>query len=337
VLDETARAAARRFPLRFPAYYTALANPADPEDPIRRIGWPEPEEIEGDLDAIDDPVGERGKLIHPLVIRKHRDRVILLLTSRCHFYCRFCFRAGHRREPRAGEIDQAIESIARTPGIREVILSGGDPLVLPDAALAATLQSLGRIPGLETVRIHTRAPVHDPARVTDELADTLASSATARLWLAIHASHPRELTDEFTRAVEILLDRSVPMLNQNVLLRGVNAEPETLARLFRGLYALGVRPYYLHHPDRVEGTARFRLSLAEGRLIYRRLRELVSGPAVPHYVIDMPDGSGKIPVDWLVPAGAGIWRAKLPSGRELEYRDIDADAGEPRSPPSPAP
>ncbi len=301
-LDETVRRAARRLPLRFPESYLDLVDPADPADPIRAIAWPAPEEIEEDPGALEDPVGENECRLHRLVIQKYPDRALLLLTSRCHFYCRFCFRADRGGEPRPGEIEEAIEILARRPGLREIILSGGDPLVLPDDLLEGLLGSLGRLEGLRSVRIHTRAPVHDPARVDDALVDALVRGAPRPLWMVLHLTHPRELTPAFDAAVERLRRAGIGLMSQSVLLRSVNDDPELLATLFRGLYERQVRPYYLHHPDRTAGTARFRLSIERGLAIVRALRERVPGPAFPHYVIDRPDGSGKLPVMWWTPS-----------------------------------
>ncbi|UCF67093.1 MAG: KamA family radical SAM protein [Acidobacteriota bacterium] len=320
--DETARRAARRFPLRFPEPYLDLARDGDAEELIRRIGWPEPEEIGPDPEAIDDPVGERHGRPHPFVIRKHQDRALLLLTSRCHFYCRFCFRAGHRADPSDEQLREAIELLAETGGIREVILTGGDPLVLGDERLGEILRELGRVPQLATVRLHTRAPVHDPPRVTPHLVRTLVESSPARLWIALHTTHPRELAAGFLRAVRLLREAGVPLLNQTVLLEGVNAEVGVLAELFGTLYQHGVRPYYLHHPDRIAGTARFRVRIEDGLDIHRQLRVRLPGPAVPQYVLDLPDGTGKVPVDWLQQDGPGRWVYRAPDG-DHRYLDID--------------
>lgn len=314
-LDETARLAARRLPLRFPRSYAALIDPEDPSDPLRRIAWPAAEELETGLGEILDPVGEGSLELHPLVIQKYPDRAVLLVTRRCHFYCRFCFRAGSGAEPRVGELREAVGVLSRLPGLTEVILSGGDPLAVGDRALAELLEDLGRIPGLETVRLHTRAPIHDPARVTRELAALLAEASPRPLWVVVHATHPRELRPETGAALERLQGAGLPLLSQSVLLSGVNDRAQTLAALFGGLYRRRIRPYYLHHPDRAQGTARFWVSIERGRRIYRELRGFLPGPAVPAYVIDLPDGSGKVPVDWLEPDGAGRWKVERP-GRE---------------------
>lgn len=319
-LDDAVAAAARRFPLRFPADYLDLVPPAGDRDIVRLIGWPDREEVLPDPDGIADPVGERALVSHPLVIRKYDDRVILLLTSRCHFYCRFCFRAGHRQDPSLDEVRVAIEAIAREERpVREVILSGGDPLVLSDTFLAEVLRALGEVRSLETIRIHTRAPVHEPRRVTEDLVAMLADAAPVPIWVAIHITHPRELHALFDRAVGLLRDSGIPLLSQTVLLGGVNDDARTLAELFTGIYRRGIKPYYLHHPDRVPGTARFRVSIDEGRQIVRVVRGLVPGPAMPFYVLDLPDGRGKVPVDWLVRVDRQTWRVDRGNGAVSTY------------------
>lgn len=322
VWDETARQAARRLPLRFPEGYLELADPADPHDPIRAIAWPAPEEIQPDPEAIDDPVGERDRGPHPLVVRKHDDRVILIVTKRCHFYCRFCFRAGSHAEPSWDDLDQAADAIASDPAIEEVILSGGDPLTLPDERLGRLVGRLGQIPTLRNLRLHTRAPVHAPGRITPELARTLATASSLPVWIVVHASHPRELRAELDRAVGSLVDAGLPVLDQTVLLAGVNDDPEVLRQLFHGLYQRRVKPYYLHHPDRIAGTARFRVTVDRGRSLYRALRARLPGPALPLYVVDLPDGRGKVPVMELEPAGGGQWRFEHPDGSVSVYQDV---------------
>jgi lysine 2,3-aminomutase len=322
--DALARRAASRLPLRFPEEYLRLADPDDPNDPIRAIAWPEAEEVEPDPDAIDDPVGERDRGPHPLVVLKHADRVILIATKRCHFYCRFCFRAGAHAEPARHELEEAVAVIARHRAIREVILSGGDPLTLPDERLAGLLARLARVPFLETLRIHTRAPVHAPHRVTPELIEALAAATPLPLRIVLHASHPRELRPSFDAAIDRLASAGHPLLDQTVLLRGVNDDPETLEALFNGLYRRKVVPYYLHHPDRIAGTARFRVPIERGRQVYRTLRGRLAGAATPGYVLDLPDGRGKVPVLELEPLGRGRWRYVHPDGAVSTYDDIPA-------------
>jgi len=299
-LDPARREAARRFPVRWTRYYLDLAGSQEAEDPIRRIAFPDPAELEPHPAQLADPVGEQDRSPCPYVVRKHADRAILLVTSRCHVYCRFCFRRsfpdGEHREPSMEALEEALDYLAGEQDLREVILSGGDPLVLPDEELRRIIARLSAMPQLTHLRLHTRAPVHDPARVTAPLAEALASGLP--MWVVLHFDHPREVTSETRRVVGLLLAAGMPVLNQTVLLAGVNDDAETLEQLFTALVRERVKPYYLHHPDRVPGGGSFYVEIERGLEIYRELRRRVSGgAALPSYVIDLPDGSGKIPVE----------------------------------------
>jgi len=298
--DSARSEAARRFPVRWTEYYLGLANPSDPDDPIRRIAFPDAAEIEPTPGDLVDPVGERGQSPVPFVVRKHSDRAILLVSSRCHVYCRFCFRRtfpdGAHRDPTPDQLDTAIDYLAGQEELREVILSGGDPLALPDEELRRIVERLSATPHLERLRVHTRAPVHDPARVTSELAAALSCGLPT--WVVLHFDHPREVTDETQRAVGLFLRAAMPVLNQTVLLAGVNDDARTLEDLSRALVRQRIKPYYLHHPDRVAGGGSFYVEIERGLAIYRDLRRrLGGGLALPAYVIDLPDGSGKVEVE----------------------------------------
>ncbi|MCP3981118.1 MAG: KamA family radical SAM protein [bacterium] len=298
--DDSARLeATRRFPVRWTRYYLDLIDPADPADPIRRIAYPEAAELESHPDELADPVGERDRSPQPYIVRKHADRAILLTTSRCHVYCRFCFRRsfpdGEHRDPSVEVLDAAIDYLARETDLREVILSGGDPLTLPDDELRRIVGCLAGIPHLTQLRIHTRAPVHDPARIDRRLVEALTSKLPT--WVVLHFNHPREITSETRRVVSLFLEAGMPVLNQTVLLAGVNDDASTLEALCRGLLAQRIKPYYLHHPDRVPGAGSFYIDIERGKRIYGELtRRLGGGLALPAYVIDPPDGSGKVPV-----------------------------------------
>lgn len=306
-------APAKAFPVRWPAGYLELAVSSDGE-PIRRMGMPSASELVPDAGDLADPVGERTLSQHPFVVRKHRDRAILLVTSRCHFYCRFCFRRsfpdGGHRDPGARELTQAIAWIAAEPEIGEVILSGGDPLTLADAEVERILAQLAAIPHVRSLRLHTRAPVHFPERITPALARLLARGSP--LWVVTHFNHAVELTTASRRALDRLRRAGLPLLNQSVLLAGVNDDPRLLRELCRELYGALVKPYYLHHPDRVPGSARFRVTIRRGLELVAGLRAGLPGAAVPEYVIDLPDGSGKVAVASLIALGDGRYRA--PSG-----------------------
>ena len=315
--DSDWRVASRLFPVRWPAEYLALAEAPEGE-PVRRMGIPDPVEALPDPGDLADPVGERLRNDAPFIVRKHRDRVILLVTARCHFYCRFCFRRsfpdGEHADPTRQELAAALEWIRSEAEIREVILSGGDPLVLPDERLLQLVRELSDIPHVQTLRVHSRAPVHEPSRVTDLLIAAL--TAGKPLWLVTHFNHAVEVRDASRAAVAALVDGGIPVLNQSVLLEGVNADAVALAELMTALLAARVKPYYLHHPDRVPGSARFRVGIEDGLRIVAQLSRLVGGLALPAYVIDLPDGTGKIPVASLMRIGDKRWRA--PNGFEFD-------------------
>lgn len=279
-----------RFPVRLPRGY--LGDAAHPDDPRLRTALPDAQELVPAADDQPDPVGEQARVPVPWVVRKHDDRVLLLLTKRCHVYCRYCFRRDHR--PGEGEDPTpeewaAMFAYARASGAREAILSGGDPLAIADGRLLEAIDALR--PELPVIRIHTRAPITFPQRITARLVAELR--ARAPVWVVVHANHPVELSGPVRDALARLVDAGLPVLNQAVLLRGVNDDVDTLARLCEELVALRVFPYYLHHPDAAPGNAAFRVSLDEGRRIHEGLRRRLSGIALPTYVIDPPDGTGK--------------------------------------------
>lgn len=286
-------AIAERFPVRLPRGY--LGDATDPADPRLLTALPAPEELITDPGDVPDPVGEQGRSPLPWVVRKHPDRVLLLLTKRCHLYCRYCFRRDHQpgegEDPSEAEWNAMLE-YARGSGAREAILSGGDPLAIPDARLFAAIDAIR--PDVPVIRVHTRAPITAPERVTSRLVAGLR--ARAPVWVLVHTNHPMELTGPVAAALGRLVDAGVPVLNQAVLLRGVNDDVETLVELSQRLVELRVYPYYLHHPDAAPGNAAFRVSEAEGLALVEGLRTRVSGVALPQYVVDPPDGSGKRPV-----------------------------------------
>ncbi len=289
-------AADRAFPVRIPRSWFDAIDPDEPSDPLALQALPDARELDGDPGDLPDPVGDAARSPAPWVVCKHRDRVLLLLTKRCHLYCRYCFRRNHRpgeaQDPDPEEWERALSWCERS-GARELILSGGDPLAVRDGRLLEVIDRLR--PRIPVVRIHTRAPITAPERVTPALVAALA--ARQPVWLVVHANHPRELTAAARAALGRLVDAGVPVLNQSVLLRGVNDDVDTLAALSEALVSLRVFPYYLHHPDRASGNAHFRLGLEEGLALHRALARRVSGIALPGYVIDLPDGSGKIPVE----------------------------------------
>lgn len=297
-----AEAAAAPFPLLLPAGLAALIDPADPADPIARQFIPRAEESDLRPEDRADPIGDAAYSPLPGLVHRYPDRVLLTPTLACAAHCRFCFRrvrvgAGPARMSPA-ELDAALGYIAAHPDLREVVLTGGDPLTLGAEALAALLGRLAALPQLDLIRIHTRLPVAAPERLTPALVAALTPppSADLAVWVAVHVNHPRELSPATDAALARLVGAGLPLLAQTVLLKGVNDQAETLETLFRALVRRRVRPYYLHHPDLAPGTAHFRPTLAEGRALMRALRGRISGFALPTYVLDIPGGYGKVPV-----------------------------------------
>ncbi len=290
-----------RFPVRWPPGYRALAESLGLGSPLLRMGDPLPGEALPDPDALPDPTGDGLLRPIPFLVRKHPDRALVLVTGRCFFYCRFCFRRAdplHRGvAPSRGDWDRIASWLRAHPEVREVILSGGDPLTLPDRTLAGIARLLGTVPHLAGWRIHTRAPVVLPRRVTPRLLASIRSGPPVRV--VIHADHPAEIRPAVLDAVRALREAGIPVENQAVLLRGVNDRPAVLGLLFRRLRDAGVGLRYLHHPDRAPGNAPFRVTIRQGLAAYREAARAVPDP--PPYVVDLPNGAGKAPVERLVP------------------------------------
>jgi lysine 2,3-aminomutase len=299
--DEAAlEAAAGRYAVAITPDMARLIDRADPADPIARQFVPDTRELQNLPEERADPLGEERLSPVPGVVHRYPDRVLLKLTHACPVYCRFCFRRetvgpGGPQALAGAALDAALGYIAGDPNIWEVILTGGDPLVLSPRRVAEVTRRLSAIASVKVLRWHTRVPAVDPGRVTEGLAAALRSPAKA-VYLALHANHPRELTPAARVACARLVDAGIVLVSQTVLLRGVNDDAETLAALMRAFVEARVKPYYLHHPDPAPGTARFRLSIAEGQALMRALRGRLSGLAQPTYVLDIPGGYGKVPV-----------------------------------------
>jgi lysine 2,3-aminomutase len=247
-----------------------------------------------------DPVGDDVHSPVEGVVHRYPDRVLLKANHACAVYCRFCFRRetvgpDGARPLSAGKLDAAMAYIARCPDIWEVIVTGGDPLVLSPRRLADLMARLGLIEHVKVVRFHTRVPAVDPARITPVLAAALKGTDKA-VWIALHANHPDELTPAVRAACDRLIDAGLPMISQSVLLAGVNDDAAVLEALMRRFVEYRIKPYYLHHADFAPGTSRFRTSLTEGQALMRALRGRLSGLAQPTYVLDIPGGHGKVPV-----------------------------------------
>ena len=278
----------------------ALIDPNDPNDPIARQFLPDVAELNVLPEERGDPIGDVARSPIEGIVHRYPDRLLLKLIHVCPVYCRFCFRRetvgpGQGTQLSAEALDAAFGYIAQHREIFEVILTGGDPFLVAPRRLAEIAARLATIDHVKILRIHTRVPVAEPSLVTAELVDALRI-ARQTVYVALHANHPRELTAEARAACDRLIDAGIPMLSQSVLLRGVNDDVETLAALMRSFVAARIKPYYLHHPDLARGTSHFRLSIAEGQALVRKLRGRLSGLCQPQYVLDIPDGYGKVPL-----------------------------------------
>ncbi|MDX6807001.1 lysine-2,3-aminomutase-like protein [Terrihabitans rhizophilus] len=289
-----------RYAIAIPPALAKLIDRNDPNDPIARQYVPSPEELHTTAEELADPIGDLAFSPVEGIVHRYPDRVLLKPLHVCPVYCRFCFRREMVGPEGLGTLssealDSAFAYIAAHPEIWEVILTGGDPLMLAPRRLASILAALDAIHHVKIVRVHTRVPVVTPEAVDEAMVRALSASSKT-VYIGVHANHPREMTDAARGACARLADAGLPLLSQTVLLRGVNDDPAVLADLMRAFVESRVRPYYLHHPDLAPGTARFRLTIAEGQAIMRALRGRVSGLCLPTYVLDIPGGHGKSPV-----------------------------------------
>jgi len=269
-----------------------------PDDPIARQFVPSTEELTTAPHEHPDPIGDDKFSPIKGVVHRYPDRALLKPLLLCPVYCRFCFRREHVGPDggvlTAAELEAAYAWFAAHPEVREVILTGGDPLLLSPRRLAAIIATLSAMPHIETLRIHTRVPTTDPGRIDEAVTGALATDRS--LWLVLHANHAREFSAEAKAALTRLRRAGVPLLGQSVLLRGVNDSAAALEALFRAMVASGVKPYYLHQLDAAPGTARFHVPIAEGQRLLAALRGRVTGLAWPTYVLDIPGGHGKVPI-----------------------------------------
>lgn len=284
-------------PLTITPHFLSLIDPSDPDDPLRRQVVPS--ELEGVPDPWGrrDPLGEEDHEAAPNLVHRYPDRVLLLVTDRCASYCRFCTRkrlVGQGPTPRLAELEEALGYVARHEEIKEVIVSGGDALMLSDEKLDRLLARIREIPHVEIIRLATRMLAFAPMRVTEGLLDVIA--AHHPVYVLSHFNHPRELDDNAKAAVLRLTGAGVPVLNQTVLLKGINDDEACLTELFRTLTRLRARPYYLHQCDLAPGTAGFRVPLERAMEIVGNLRGRLSGLSMPQLVIDIPGGLGKVPM-----------------------------------------
>jgi lysine 2,3-aminomutase len=313
------------FPMSITPYYLGLCDKYDPNCPIRLQCVPraaEARQVRGDLR---DPLGEEAHEVAPHLVQRYPDRVLLLATDRCGVYCRFCTRSrmvgaggGARSLP---QLAAAFAYLRAHPEIHDVIVSGGDPLVMSDARIAAILAELASIDSIDYVRVASRTPVTLPQRITDALCGALRTHPA--VWLMTHFNHPKELTVEALAACTRLVDHGIPVMNQSVLLRGVNDDATTLERLFRGLVRARVRPYYLLQADPVVGTSHLRTPIARGVELMAQLQGRISGIALPKLIVDTPHGKGKVPIgpDYIVKRSGDTTTLRTFRGELVDYID----------------
>ena len=290
--------AGKKLALGITPHFFSLIDRNDPDCPIRRQVVPRTEEATTAADEMLDPCGEDSSMPVPGLVHRYPDRVLLLVTDRCASYCRYCTRSrvvsGAGEQELTVDLEGAFSYLEKHSEVRDVLLSGGDPLLLSDAKLNAILTRLRKIPSIEFVRIGTRIPIFLPQRITPELVAMLRTHHP--LWMSVHTNHPKELTQEVREALGRLADTGIPLGNQSVLLKGVNDRAEILKELFHKLLLCRVRPYYLYQCDLITGSAHLRTTIREGQDIMEQLRGYTTGYAVPTYVVDGPGGGGKIPV-----------------------------------------
>jgi lysine 2,3-aminomutase len=290
---------ASRYAVAMTPAIAALIDPTDPDDPIARQFVPDARELVRHEAENADPIGDEAFSPVEGIVHRYPDRVLLKLVNACAVYCRFCFRremVGPGRGALAPKaLAAALAYIRATPQIWEVILTGGDPLILSPRRLKAVMAELAAIEHVKVLRVHTRMPVAAPERISPALIRALRVPGKAS-YVVLHANHPRELTEAVRAACARLIDAGIPMLSQSVLLRGVNDDAATLSALLRALVECRIKPYYLHHADLAPGTAHLRTGIAEGQALMRALHGRVSGLCQPAYVLDVPGGYGKSPI-----------------------------------------
>jgi lysine 2,3-aminomutase len=302
---------AARYAVALTPAMAELIDPTDPDDPIARQFVPDPAELALQPGESTDPIGDDAHSPIEGIVHRYPDRVLLKLVHVCAVYCRFCFRRemvgpGTARALSAEALEAALDYIRDHDDIWEVILTGGDPLILSPRRLAAVVKRLSAIAHLKIIRLHTRIPVVDPDKITPALVRAMKTADKAT-YVVLHANHPRELTPAARAACARLVDAGIPVLSQSVLLRGINDDVETLGKLMRALVECRVKPYYLHHGDLAPGTAHLRTTIAEGQELMRGLQGRYSGLCQPNYVLDIPGGYGKSPIGpAYIQAGDGV-------------------------------
>ena len=331
--EEAIRSHQGPLPVAITPYFASLLDPDDPLQPLRRTVITATDEYRISPEESIDPLAEDVDSPVPGLVHRYPDRVLFLVTDFCSVYCRYCTRSrlvGHSASACELNFDRwkrAISYIAGHPEVRDVLLSGGDPLTLADEKLEWLLSRLRRIPHVEIIRIGTKVPVVAPQRITNSLVRMLR--VYHPLWMSIHFTHPDELTAEVAEACRRLANAGIPLGSQTVLLKGINDDIETMKRLFHGLLKLRVRPYYLYQCDPVQGSSHFRTSVARGLEIIEGLRGHTSGYAVPTFVVDAPGGGGKIPLlpEYVAGREGNDLLLRNYTGNIYRYPDLDGVVG----------
>jgi len=319
-----------RLVMAIPPYWAALMDPEDPTCPIRRQAVPVMEEFNIEPHDMRDPCGEDSDMPVPGLVHRYPDRVLFLVTEQCAMYCRHCTRRRLVGENHGlmNSYEATFEYLRNHPEVRDVLISGGDPLMMTDVRLGQILARLREIPHLEFIRIGSRTPVTMPQRITPEFCEVLKKYKP--IWMSLHLCHPKEVSPRLKVAMDRLADSGVPLGSQTVLLRGINDDPAVMKRLMHELLKVRVRPYYIYQCDMAQGITHFRTSVEAGIRIMEALRGHTSGYAVPTYVIDGPGGGGKIPVgpSYVISSKEGVVTLRNFEGKIYTYYEPGAAAPE---------
>jgi len=325
-------AASGKFPLAITPYYASLIRSLDEKDPIFMMAVPRDKELWNPPFLREDPLAEELTMPVPGLVHRYPDRVLLIATSACAMYCRYCTRkrvTGMRESCISGpRIKKTVEYLSKHPEVKDVVISGGDPLTMTTKGLERILSALRSVKTVEIIRIGTKVPVTLPMRITDELVSMLKNYHP--LWINTHFNHPCEITPESAQACSKLVDAGIPVGNQSVLLKGINDDPDIMEKLLRGLVRMRVRPYYLFQCDLVAGVEHFRTPLSRGIEIMERLRGRLSGIAIPNFVVDMPHGGGKVPVlpNYIVSVSPTHTVLRNANGMLVSYPEPYAEVGD---------